>query len=1734
MLSLSFTCRYVFLEVLRSNNTALFSKMLPTAVEKLRERHSHSKDNDDIVKAIVGHLPAIFAGGLYSELQLILESVPGIGSALWEGSFPMAGRLKGLHTLNKVDSPSFPMPDDVSPENMKAMARFGLCDNLRLALDSMELPEDVDFSELIHWAAISGDYTTLEIVYSHLDTYRFRLVKECEDSAARRAVQMPWTDSESLFWSVALFSAVSSNCESLAIKTIDKIVSSPSRKQSLIKVRGNCLSALHWVCYWGMSELLSTTDGLTHETFVDNYHGPLTPLDCAIGTANFGCIAHFISKSDLIPKLVDTDNFYGLYEEGIGDEDSYLMCEMAKVCCSIPVCLYSNGDYSYRAKSFVVSRKLAGLFHLLTLGWFNRLMSSNAQCTSTSRSNVSRPLYSQILHLRTAYYPTIEDRPHFLAMSLQIFLSGLLDGRHHEVRSFLEGQKVSDLKESLLMLLVEEGSLPIMQLASLSQSVDTINAVLECLSSTAIRKKIVDFSNKTFQNSSLLVAASVGAPECVSRLLASGGSLKFRNKASQNVLHLAVMSKSFETVCVLLEQKTISVLVLDKDKYEDTPVSLAVDNGQFEMLHAMKSKVPAKRWKEEVVQKYKDMFKGWFRCLMQGNDRGWKEAGFSTTPSPQHSLCSGKASHLSVANEAASCNNPHVLYAVIHVCGEGIVSQICGETKNYTEALAEVALLEKSLFLPHVDVIKLISSVKQAGCDKASVDLLREKLGDNPLFFSDPTSASADFLDEVFTHACESGSQRLISCLMDFGVLHTCSKEQLGRWFETMLKKGHIEQAATFLFQTDLSPTFESEHFHSPLLLSIFDQNFDLPQYFNGSDFRMGVREYQHQFYLPEAWLSYTWSAELSQIAQRNPSLRRVADLRNNHYISLLTPGGNSLEVSFDWRGFDNVARSVAENCDRLENCPLLTECIVFSSLVIPHIGHLWDLISEDVSYRSVYVSVVMSEEARAKISYSPDCHITLSYSTSSHAFTFPDVPMSPMPVEPLPPIPKPSLKESVGQLACRSIYPLVKEAVGGRAHRSVRSLATLRQHTTVEVADLEDLWEEYPDQQRVILDGIVSLFHQVEDVLLTILSSSYKLFDQRPVSALECMSGNFEQHKVLYSSVVSVARPVLNTLKAVHFNVTCSSSSSPGVMCSLENHVLEVNVSLCWLQEGWSPFSDDNVWLLKLPSMQAMLEALSSCLLCVRAQQLVNRLVHKLCLDMKCSTIDNTSLSIVLPDEKRVEHSNDSRTQAAILKWLVLGKSGLLTFLNLVKMLGRQTSLYSTLRDYLFNGFRIEVHVSHSPALVTDRGWLTLVLSMEEQNDDIDTLCQSICTFGRLNLKKHTLGTNLSPYVFPSQCRVANSSVATLYYPVLGKNSLTIELCDYRGDLISRESDNLCRVEVKVMFEDKRICECVWTPEMEKGTEHQQSLVIRKESHNSLSVTWNSQVGDVVPGLYHLGIKINREHILRSPLSVFLGSSFSSKSVPSLFRPRLPSRYLHHNREQINPWFLPQDRRGATLCGTGRPLVFHLQHNNNNNNNNNCVQYSCGHQSPKVDVPARIRKNESGIIVRVPVSYSRQSSTTGNSPTTDSLSSSPSYPLGTSPEHHLTMCARRNGLKSWICYEAGPVQVFIQPKEPGASYKIDGVQWRKRIRVHCIQLGKGEYRLSIMQSWCGVFLMMTSCSLCHSVLTIHTSTTQKQVTASQQVMCTVLPGVIDPHQTLVASSVEELERLSSRKGQKG
>ena len=290
-------------------------------------------------------------------------------------------------------------------------------------------------------------------------------------------------------------------------------------------------------------------------------------------------------------------------------------------------------------------------------------------------------------------------------------------------------------------------------------------------------------------------------------------------------------------------------------------------------------------------------------------------------------------------------------------------------------------------------------------------------------------------------------------------------------------------------------------------------------------------------------------------------------------------------------------------------------------------------------------------------------------------------------------------------------------------------------------------------------------------------------------------------------------------------------------MVCSLENHVLEVNVSLYWLQEGWFPLSDDNVWLLELPSMQAMLEALSSCLLCVRAQQLVNRLVHKLCTDMKCSTIDNTSLSTGLPEKKLVEHSEDSSTQAAILKWLVLDKSGLLTFLNLVKMFGRQTSLYSTLRDYLFNGFCIEVHVSHSPALVTDRGWLTLVLSVEEQNDDVDTLCQSICRFGRLNLKKHTLGTNLSPYIFPSQCRIADSSVATLYYPILGKNSLTIELCDYRGDLISRESKNLC----KVMSGDKRICECVWTPEMEKGTDYQQSHVIRKERQNSLSVTWNS-----------------------------------------------------------------------------------------------------------------------------------------------------------------------------------------------------------------------------------------------------------------------------------------------------
>ena len=295
-LILSLLFRYVFLEVLTSTNLDLFCRMLHSAVEVLGQDCYQPDEEADIVCAIVSYLPMMFGRGLYSEVQFILENVRGVGDALWPGSHPMACRLAALYRFNDIECPLFPLPSSIGEHHLKVIAKYGLSDCLRAALRSTDVPEDVFYSDLIHWAASSGDYSTLEAVYECLESYHCRLVEECESSQASRAVSAPWTDSESLFWSTALFSAASCDHQTLAIKAIDKIVSSPSRKKSLTQIRNNSLTVLHWACYWGMSELLSTTEGLTHENFVDAYHGPLTPLDCAIGTANLRHIADFITR----------------------------------------------------------------------------------------------------------------------------------------------------------------------------------------------------------------------------------------------------------------------------------------------------------------------------------------------------------------------------------------------------------------------------------------------------------------------------------------------------------------------------------------------------------------------------------------------------------------------------------------------------------------------------------------------------------------------------------------------------------------------------------------------------------------------------------------------------------------------------------------------------------------------------------------------------------------------------------------------------------------------------------------------------------------------------------------------------------------------------------------------------------------------------------------------------------------------------------------------------------------------------------------------------------------------------------------------------------------------------------------------------------------------------------------------------------------------------------------------
>lgn len=1645
LLELPLPRRYAVIDCLVAGQTDTFCAMLSGVSAAMLQ-------NTNFVAELVKCLPRMAAEGLHEQVSSTLHLCPS-PAVLWEGMHSPACRLAQVCQIMGLTPPEVPLPEQLQDHHLRAMAKYGMADLLAAALQRVSLPcGELCYSYLVHLAASSGQLPTVEVVYEHLHSYGTGIQKELQTTTPW-SISAPWSDSESLFWSIVLYTAARCGHEGLAVSAITKILSAAlnmARCMTGIQSRWG-YTVLHWVCYWGMERLLVQVGNLPSEHFTALHKAPLTPLDCTIGMATLSAIATFVSPAAITADL--TCHFLDFDES---DSSSFV----------IPLC-YGNG--------FQLSMQpgIAALFHLLTLGWFARLMESNRLASIEGMSEEgSKPSYLH-LHTRPSAVPAF-------AASINHFLCCLEQGEDTAVSAFLSGLKLPALSESLLMVLVESASVPLFQLAARSYSVSTVVALLRAFSKEL--RSSINFTCPGAAWPALFISAQHGNAPITAKLLSHGANMGHRDKQKQNVLHVAVASGSVETVKHLLHEKHSKILVLETDAFGLSPLQIATLTGSYEMVFAMKELVPAKRWKEQV-EGFHTCF-GWFDYFLRQNALGWKDQDFSVVPSAAYSLRASASRPLKIALKAAQYNHPFILYSILRISTNDLVKQLCDLKEAYLPAFAEVALAQKDTFIPHIKVPLLVQYMK-AGHEKSMVELLSTKFQHDPLYLTNPNALAET--GACFKVACEIGSKKLLSCLMEFGVLGNISETALMDGLKDMILLGYVHSAAQFLSDTSLSLSGTAWNWdHFPLVIqSIFNPNFDLTTSFDWK--KMG----HHAFPLQDMWLSYKgWTQALLQLVQStNHSVQQVAALRMKDEMALPVPNKPPVPLTVDWRTFDQLADEMrSSGC--LQHCPLLTECVVFSSLVVHGLAQLCISTSEEEEINSVHISVAVDEEPDV-LFMDASCHVWLSYSTHHGVLVFPELPSpvcSPCPVQPVPHL---EVADVIQGVFCHSL-----ERVLGRKHEVVCNSR-----------DIEEEWIEFPKLHDAILAVVILLASDLEVVLSTLLAPSFQLFPDASGPHLDD-SPSHTAGMVLQSSYTPLVAPVLKRLKKVHVKLVMDEE--PAVFdCNMEDGVLELtytlvtdsSIAMCHSMEGSSP--------------DAVLAGLATCLLQARSEELVTALCHRLrrTFAVSKSTLGDTDIAIRMPDGQLLENVEDTKLQAAVLKWLLSPVSSLMVFLELVDVAQNIAACKASFRSLLQNGLHIYLQESGSFALSTKKGVFSLTVPVVGAVIPLGTLFANLAASCSVPSRLHSLAV-LERFVYPSKCQLTKPSVSALQYPTVGTLQFSVLLCNCSGQVIEGAPSNLTSVDIVITSPNaSKSVKCQWRPDAPQQPVPDQPLSARMDPvQGCILCVWKAR--DTL--CHSVRIRVNGTDISHSPFKLFIGSDFKSvdhSAMPWIVpNPSLPSPYLTHSIDRMSHWFLAQDHGGLTSCGTGRSLVFILSHAHGK---------ECTSVPKPASVPARVQRTPTGdIAIAPPPTYSRLPSVSGNSP-----SPQPGATHTQPPQHFLTVCAQRGGYSSWLTFSAGNVQVLVFPKS-GVSDKDIASSWKQKIRVHSVKLDSGRYRLAVLQPCCGTFHVMAACARCQEVLQVYRDPCQATPGLSTPIFCTVVPGLVNPHYTIMARSMAQVQAV--------
>ena len=1431
-------------------------------------------EEEDCITKLASSLPHLVLVGQNDIVDILLRIISQ-GAHWWRGQYPVACRVVALCSKLNVPHPSIPLPSVIEAGHMRAMAKYGMASHLKLALAMVHLPhEDCSFAELLYLAAGGGHQTVVNILYDvigrHGDTLSDELlVKD------RWSISAPWSDTESLFWSVVVYFAVRYNHKLLAKDGMHKIVSAAfNTRKILTDVAGNDgATVLHWICFWGIEDLLVHFEGLVLEDITSTYSCPQSPLEYALAVGNIPAVSQFIGKSDVTPKMV----------KGI------LNISLRETLLKLPDRFVSPNKSRY----VNVPSDKAALFYVLTLGWFSRLMQpATAPDEVTEPDKVTEGFSHASVVDQNERNPVCRSKQglHPVMMSLRHFISSLQSGKHRNVAAYLwNGRHTHVIQQLLLQMYKDDCQIPFLEIAVMSGSLLTIKALLSAFKK--IPRIVLDFRGDSVWFSPLLMGAACSFPSSLTHLLSCGADIRSEGQWHRNVLHIAVLSKCTQSVKVLLEDKRSRLLISKKDDFCSSPLEMATANGQYEMVKLMKESLPAIKWKE--IQKNSDQSllegtaslqggtPGWFRLLMEQNEAGWPQE-LQVLPSLAYQT-----------STFGFLDNPHFIYSVAEASvGQYITKAYIQEMKRYTPGFTMVALLKKDLFLPHMSLQVAIHSAAQFHHD------VLVQLVDACLRFhvSVPDAESGDLF---FLMAAQSGNHALLECLVKYGILASVSSEMIVTGLQHMLGKGHLQMATLFMQQAGI-PTLDiswQENGYPILLQSIFDSSFNYVEHFDlasmthlvDTDVRRNtISRMRPTFELQEGWLSFgrRWTKELLERVLRNRHIQKVVDLRNQYGATIISLSPSySLRVLIDWPAFDLVAQEMREN-GGFQFCPLLTECLVTALVVKPVIHTCSTLALEGTTSQDVSLTVQLDGTASWEEGFS-GITISLSYSTEEHSLVFPVPPTAEESVQEVPSETSPGI----------SVSSLVRDLAS-----SSLSLSSYLQ-LSIECIELKELWNSGTVRQEDIVCSLVHLFRDLKSVMQSLLS-------RRPVlrssnQLLGDDDAEVDLSEFVHSHVV-FAYPVLrNWVRRTEITIQLSEEGEAVCTSSVEDNTFFLSFSLLVTVHQEGPE------MVEVPSYEMMFNSIAHSVF----QAVSDNIIRKLCRQIKNAfdlvSLDERAVSVLTPWGTAIDDITDSGLQACLLRWLMSPRSDLPDFLGLFACVTNGNSYLVDVKQLIaLNGITIEMGSTEETALKLESGKPVLFLGSRRSKtlETMSCLPRTIC--------EAVVYEDVVNTVVPSKCRLVSLPRFLL---ALEENTFELVLCNHLGDPISNMSED---PEIDVSI--RPIHRAYWMVQHSTwpGDYKYDNPRIQRKSHNTFTIKWSRKR----LGLYRVQIKVNGGHIACSPQTIFAGSTMDQEVAANYeYLSRHPP--LTHNYRCIYKPFSYQDLGCIVTCGTGRPLIFLISH---------------------------------------------------------------------------------------------------------------------------------------------------------------------------------------------------------------